>query len=92
MIIYYEPEGFNTCPASACERVLMELENGPFDKINTSSEILVHEAYRLYTERRVREFVLVSGNKAYIADPDRVMRQWPEGCEPDQVILEARVS
>ena len=89
MVIYYETEGLSTCPASKVDELLLKLEANPFeDKIETSSEILVHRAYELYRERKIREFVLVSGNKSYIADPDRIMRQWPPGCPPEVMTLE----
>lgn len=89
MIIYYEPEGFQTPSAQEIDKILIELEANPFEeRIKTSSEILVHRAYEMYTERSIREFIVVSGNQSYIPDPDRVMRHWPPGCPPEVQILE----
>jgi hypothetical protein len=92
MLIYYEPVGFETTNAHLVINKLMELEASPSDLLKTSSELMVHEAYRLYTERTIREFVLISGNRAYVADPDRVMRSWPEDLDPANTILERLVS
>lgn len=93
MIIHYSPEGYPTCNTKLVERTLLDLESDPVsDKIFTSSEVVVHEAYRLYRERRIREFVLIADNSAWIADPDRVMRNWPEGLDPEAAVLDRLVS
>ena len=92
MIVYYQPQGYSTRPEVDVESYLLQVERGPEDKIETSSEIVVYEAYRLYQERRIREFVLIANNTAWIADPDRVMRSWPYELDPEAVVLERLVS
>ena len=92
MIVYYKPQGYPTGPEVDVESFLLQLEGSPEDKIETSSEIVVYEAYRLYRERRIREFVLVANNTAWIADSDRVMRSWPYALDPEAVVLERLVS